>query len=45
MTDKKRMPDEEGQVPRVSRCNALSAKKAARRCWRSRITQNSRSKN
>ncbi len=31
MTDKKRIPDEEGQVPSVSRCNASSAKKAARR--------------
>jgi DNA-binding MarR family transcriptional regulator len=31
MTDKKRIPDEEGQVQSVSRCNASSAKKAARR--------------
>src|SRR5258705_3378712 len=31
MTDKKRMRDEDGQVPSVSRCNAASAKKAARR--------------
>src|ERR1700741_3142365 len=27
----KRMPDEEGQVPKANRCNAFAAKKAARR--------------
>jgi DNA-binding MarR family transcriptional regulator len=31
MTDKKKLADEEGQVPRVSRCNASAVKKAARR--------------
>ena len=31
MTDQKKMPDEERQSPRTSRCNASAAKKAARR--------------
>jgi DNA-binding MarR family transcriptional regulator len=31
MADKKKMPDEEGQVPRMGLCNASAAKKAARR--------------
>jgi DNA-binding MarR family transcriptional regulator len=31
MTDKKKMPEEQGQVPRRNRCNASAAKKAARR--------------
>jgi DNA-binding MarR family transcriptional regulator len=31
MTDKEKMADEAGQVPRTSRCNASAAKKAARR--------------
>jgi DNA-binding MarR family transcriptional regulator len=31
MTDKEKIPDEEGQVPRISRCNASAAKKTGRR--------------
>jgi DNA-binding MarR family transcriptional regulator len=31
MTEKEKVPDKEGRLPRMSRCNAAAAKKAARR--------------
>src|SRR5260370_23655533 len=31
MMDKKKMPEEEGKIPRMSRCSVSAAKKAARR--------------